>query len=59
MTINKSITRDRIQNRLSAISKIFLVTLALLTISYSATGHMAETDEYGCHYDYEDRYHCH
>ena len=59
MTSNKLIAGDRIQNLLSAIPKIFLITLVLLTISFSAKGHVAETDENGCHYDHLDRYHCH
>ena len=59
MISNKLSIWDKIHNFAPAIPRIFFITLALLTISLSATGHRAETDEYGCHYDYRDRYHCH
>ncbi len=59
MTSNKSTMKNRTTSLVSVIPKIFVITLVLLTVSFSARGHMAGTDENGCHYDYNDRYHCH
>ena len=60
MATNKRNVGNKVQNLLSATPKIFLIALVLLTVSSSsAPGHIAETDENGCHYDHLDRYHCH
>lgn len=59
MTSNKSTMKNRTATFISVIPKILVVALVLLTVSFSAKGHVAPTDENGCHYDYNGRYHCH
>ena len=59
MTKTKQIIRDKFLNFLSVTPHILLITLVLLTMSFSAQAHSGDTDVYGCHYDYNDRYHCH
>lgn len=59
MITNKSSTKNRIQNLLSGMPKIFLVTIALLIVASPSIGHIAETDDLGCHHDHNDSYHCH
>ena len=55
----KQVISDKFLNFLSVIPKIFLITSILLSISFSAEGHPGDTDDYGCHYDRQGRYHCH
>lgn len=56
-------TKENITNRLQKILSVtfclLLTTSVLLAIPLNAEAHPGGTDENGCHYDRNDRRHCH